>query len=100
MSPAVELFERPHLPVLEQPRRRGDCRNVPRPCPFSRCRFSLLSEAKRPPSAPSCSLDLADAGATTVEAVADVLGVSPERVRQVQQRALRRFAEAAADVLR
>src|SRR5688572_28414707 len=32
------------LPVLQMPRTRGDCANVPRPCPFVRCRYNLQPE--------------------------------------------------------
>jgi DNA-binding XRE family transcriptional regulator len=39
------------LPVIQRPVTRGDCANVPRPCPFTDCRYSLVNapySAKKP----------------------------------------------------
>lgn len=40
--------------------------------------------------APSCSLDLADAGHHTLEEVGDLFNLSRERIRQIERKALRK----------
>lgn len=87
---------------VDRPRHRGDCVNedAVRPCPFVGCRHHLYLEAQgqtlRVPSCdpwdlhPSCSLDLADAGPLSLDAVGAVLGVTGERARQLIEGALAR----------
>lgn len=97
---------------VERPRTRGECRNSGlRPCPFVGCRYHLYLEVVSsghalrlprgldvppeafPPEA-SCALDLADARLDegyTLEEIAQFLGVTRERVRQVQDVALRKM---------
>ena len=98
MSVALaELPERQHLRVLGQPRTRGDCASVPRPCPFERCRYHLAPERGRgqsPTSGESCALDIADQEGATLDVVGRALGVSRERVRQIQRLAVEAFADA------
>lgn len=109
------------LPVVDEglPRRpatRGDCVDVPRPCPFVSCKFNLFlsvdkerrgrardakvqkdrlvfETAHECPSemAPevSCVLDVADRGPLTLDDIGGVLaGVTRERVRQIEASAL------------
>ena len=72
-----------HLPVLPPtPRVRGDClpggANSARPCPFNTCPHHMASPLA------SCVLDVADRGGATLEEVADIIGVSRERIRQIE----------------
>jgi hypothetical protein len=65
-----------------RPRRRGDCADVPRPCPFVGCRYNTFLHVRpdgriyrsRPELEPhevdpatSCALDVADRGPQLVE---------------------------------
>lgn len=82
---------------------RGDCANVPRPCPFVSCRNHLFLDVTAsgslklnfPDLEPdqlreSCALDVADRGGTSLEDVAAAVNVTPERARQVEESALRK----------
>lgn len=87
--------------MTARPRTRGECADVPRPCPHRACRYSLLVELrKRPPSSPeaSCALDLADGGEHTLAEVGAVLGVSRERIRQIEEGALEKLARRAKTI--
>jgi hypothetical protein len=85
------------LPVM--PETRAGCGTVPRPCPFDRCEYHLAQLRRRPaaPGVPSCSLDVADQGGTTLEEIGAALGVTRERVRQIQVTGLRHLAAAMVD---
>lgn len=79
------------------PRTRGDCADGPRPCPYAHaCRYGLAL----PPgmdSVSNCALDHAEAeGGMTLEEVGELLGVTRERVRQIEKRALSRLREGTA----
>jgi hypothetical protein len=91
------------LPVL-----RGDClpggAQYQRPCPFTRCRYHLAEErgasGGRPPTvvrdtSQTCALDVADDGRTDFVTIGRLLGVSRERVRQIETKALKKLARAA-----
>jgi hypothetical protein len=80
------------LPVLAT---RAECSTVPRPCGFILCKYNLKPERRGPvpAEAPSCALDVADAGGVTLEAIGGMLGVTRERIRQIEGRALRHFGE-------
>lgn len=69
-----------------QPVTRGDCVGGQRPCPWDACRHHLLL-------APSCALDVVDANpvGVTLEVVGDLLGVTRERIRQIEEKALRKL---------
>jgi hypothetical protein len=103
MPPAPELVRlRPPPP----PRFRGSCIGGPRPCPHIRCRHHLRAELRRgvlrevhPGQSLadlrlSCSLDVADAGGVTLAEVGEMLGVSRERVRQIERAALAKLRRA------
>lgn len=99
--------QRKHLPVVrypkdvDRPKTRGDCANVPRPCPYVSCKWHLyldvqpngsirlnfpdLEPHELPPEA-SCANDVADSGAATLERVAEYLNLTRERVRQIEER--------------
>lgn len=88
-----------------RPATRGECMDGPRPCPWVSCRHHLylnISPAtggiqyaqpgRRPEELErSCALDVADQGGATLEEVSAVMGVTRERVRQLEARALRRL---------
>ena len=91
-------------PTPPRPRTRADCIDGPRPCPWVACRHHLnlevnptggLRQLEAAPwtseANPSCSLDLVDAhGTLTLEQVASILGLTRERVRQVEMKAFAR----------
>lgn len=62
------------------PRTRAEC--VPRPCPYTRCRYHLLADSHRfddaadMPAEESCALDVAEDGPHTLEQIGKILGVS------------------------
>lgn len=91
-------------PLAEaRPRTRHDCGAVPRPCPYVACRFNLyldvtptggiklnfpdLEPGDMPPTG-SCALDVADRGEHTLEEVGELLNVTRERMRQLENEAL------------
>lgn len=103
-------------PRGDWPRLRSHCADVPRPCPYVSCRHHLYFDfAHGPPTgAPeqvaraleyarawpgkepeelreSCTLDVADRGEHTLEAVGVVLNLTRERIRQVELGALRKL---------
>ena len=91
-------------PEHERPRTRGECRSMPRPCPFVSCRHHLYLEASErsikvafPDLEPdelveSCSLDVADRGEHTLEEVGELVNVTREHVRQICDQATPRLA--------
>ena len=91
------------LRLAPMPKTRGDCIDGPRPCPHHRCRHNLVADTLKdgtvrfhwsPADEPwraSCALDEASNGPMVAEAVADAMGISRERVRQLEESALRRL---------
>jgi hypothetical protein len=90
--------------ILDRPKTRGDCDQGIRPCPFVGCRHHLASESKAgalrlsaanalelSEMSETCSLDVADAGPHSLPEVASLLGVSRQRVSQVEIAALRKL---------
>lgn len=91
------------LAEYDRPRTRGDCVDGPRPCPFVSCRHNVYLDVSvetglikvnvdREPwdLEHSCSLDLADQrGGMTLEEISEVLGITRERVRQLEAMGLR-----------
>jgi hypothetical protein len=75
------------------PKTRGGCLNEPRPCPHVTCRYHV-GRTKARASTASCVLDEADRGGRSLQEIADVFGVSRERIRQLEARALRKLAES------
>lgn len=82
-----------------RPTRRSECIDGPRPCPWLSCRYHLPS---------SCALDEAAGGPRTPTEVAELMGVTPQRVAQVLRTATQRVVanlvarlgrEEAADLL-
>jgi len=77
-----------------------------RPCPFVSCRYHLYIDIKanggfvvqfadrEPWDLPqTCALDVADKGGHTLEEVGNIIGVTRERVRQLEEAALDRLRE-------
>ncbi len=89
---------RVHLPLApspSRPERRGECSDLRRPCPFPTCRYHLAPDSREgAPFLYSCALDAADDGAHTLEEVAEILGTSPESVRDLEVAALRKLRRA------
>jgi hypothetical protein len=95
----------------ERPRTRGDCAQVPRPCPYIACKYSLYLDVSptgsiilnfphlepgQMPAERSCALDLAERGPMTLEYIAVVTNLTRERIRQIELKASRRGRSAAA----
>ena len=89
---------------LLKPRCRSDCSKIPRPCPFVSCRYNLYCDITKrgslklnfPKIEPqemiaSCALDIAELGGCTLQEIGDILNITRERVRQVQDKALRKL---------
>lgn len=82
-----------------RPKTRGDCKTIQRPCAYIGCKYHLyLDEHKGNVSTldswemkKSCALDIADAGEHTLEEIGDILNVTRERVRQIQDKALKKL---------
>lgn len=96
------------LPVLQRPSVRKECADVPRPCPFVSCRHNMYLDISRrgivqiahPDLTPdqmdprySCVLDIADRGAIVLDRIAEIMGLTRERVRQIEMDALRQVWE-------
>lgn len=92
-----------------RPATRGDCANVARPCPYVGCRHHLYLDVtesgalKVEDGEPwdmkhSCSLDVADEGGLTLDEVGQILGLTRERVRQIEERAAQHYREARVEL--
>ena len=93
--------ELPHEAELPpRPTRRSECAGTPRPCPWVMCRHHLYLDVRNDgvvrlnfpggveTMLSTCALDLADDGPRTLDQVATLMGMSRERVRQLEERAL------------
>jgi hypothetical protein len=107
---ATRLHER--LVVLTEraggrPQTRGDCEGGPRPCPWVSCRYNLALDVHstgyagntphvrlNPTATQSCALDVAARGGQLLEQVGEALGMTRERVRQIEDRALAKLKTA------
>lgn len=105
------------LPVItdapaDAPTVRSECIDGPRPCQWVSCRYHLWEVSIRPGrrwyrdqtpasrvrahSGESCALDLAEIGGMDRPHVARVLGMTRERVRQIETQAIERMALATS----
>jgi len=93
--------ERKLIEIL-RPRRRGECLNGPRPCPWFSCQFHLgldvsadgrivLHMDPENLNGATCALDVADTGEHTLDVVGALIGWTRERARQVEEQALARL---------
>lgn len=91
-------------PDIERPKTRADCRYGPRPCPFVTCRHHLFLEVKENHAIQltfgdhdvdeipeTCSLDVAERGAHTLHEVGEILGITRERLRQIEETGMRKL---------
>src|SRR5690606_28360611 len=86
----------------DKPKRREECVEGPRPCPFISCKYHLYIDVSPRTGAiklnfpdlevwemnESCALDVADRGGTTLEDVGAIMNLTRERIRQVEVKAL------------
>lgn len=84
-----------------RPEVRADCQQAMRPCPYVGCRYHLYIDVNPsgnfrinfPNVEPwdleeSCALDVADRGDHNLEEIGDIMGITRERVRQIESVAL------------
>ena len=95
--------------LATRPSCRGDCRGGQRPCPWVSCSHHLYLDVNPetgsikinyPNLEPwelkeTCSLDVAERGAITLEEVAEHMNLTRERVRQIEVRALINVKQAS-----
>ncbi len=91
-----------------RPKTRGECADMPRPCPFLSCRYHLAHGAVSPHARPplnndqssdlisglpeSCTLDIADrTDKPSIAEVARHMGVSMQAVQATERRALHKI---------
>jgi hypothetical protein len=90
--------------VHRRPATRAECEpggwNVARPCPFVGCRYHLMldvsletghikhSAADINAMRETCAIDVAERGGLTLDEVGHLIGVTRERVRQIEAEAL------------
>lgn len=117
MAAPIRTLDDAHLVELERPRTRGDCAGVPRPCPFYACKWHLgcdvdhngrLRVHVQPEDltrqTSTCALDVAELDGLTLEQTGAHVGLTRERVRQIEAKALERLIlrfgfERLADLL-
>jgi sigma-70-like protein len=99
------------MPDVDRPATRGECKDMPRPCPFVSCKHHLYLDVNPetgsiklnfPDVEPwemkeTCSLDVADRGGITLEEVGEILNLTRERIRQVEVRGLLRLKMGGSD---
>lgn len=85
----------------DRPRTRGDCAGGERPCPWASCRFHLLvdvspetgllkiQERELEDLPETCALDVADRGGLNQPDTAALLGVTRQRVDQLEKHGIR-----------
>ena len=113
-SPSEEYVITDEFDGVQIPRTRGDClpggHNAERPCPFARCKYHFairrINGRSRTPIMlefpereldelpETCVLDIADRGGITLDGAAKAFGLVRERVRQIEDAALRKVREA------
>lgn len=88
-----------------RPRTRAECEGGLRPCPFVSCRHHLGVDVNERNGSvrvifpdvdideipETCSLDVADQGGVTLERAAELMNVTRERIRQIEDAAMARL---------
>lgn len=97
-----------------RPRTRGECKDMPRPCPFVSCAHHLYLDVNPETGTiklnfphlevwemrESCSLDVADRGGITLEEVGAIVNLTRERICQVEVMGLTKIRRHSGDDLR
>lgn len=92
-----------------KPKTRAECVDAPRPCPYVSCQHHLYLDVSSSTGAiklnfpdlevmemtETCALDVADRGGATLEDVSLLMNVTRERVRQIEEEALKRYKASA-----
>jgi hypothetical protein len=92
-----------------KPRTRAECVDAPRPCPYVSCKHNLYLDVTPETGSiklnfpdleawemgESCALDVAARGSLRLEHVGAYMNLTRERVRQLEEAAMQRLAEAA-----
>ena len=92
----------PPVDDVDRPRTRAECRGEARPCPWVACKHHLYLDINPetgsikinfPDLEPwemqhTCALDVAEAGALTLEEIGVITNLTRERIRQVEVRGL------------
>lgn len=86
---------------VKRPRKRGDCVDGPRPCPWVGCRHHLFLDVTEQGGLKlnfpelevhdleeTCSLDVADQGGRKMEQIAAITNVTRQRIDQIEKRSL------------
>ena len=95
----------------QRPLVREDCAGGQRPCPWVICRYHLFLDVTHAGSIvlnfpellgpeeldSSCALDIADRGALTLDEVGDLMNLTRERIRQIEEKATRDARAAGFD---
>ncbi len=90
-----------------RPRTRADCENGIRPCPFVSCRYHLYLDVNPTTGSmkrnfpdlevwempQTCALDVASQGGVTLEEVGEIMNLTRERIRQLEQAGLERLQQ-------
>jgi hypothetical protein len=85
-----------------RPLTRGECKDMPRPCPFVSCKHHLYLDVNPETGSiklnfpdlevwemkETCALDVADRNGITLEEVGEIMNLTRERIRQVEVRGL------------
>jgi hypothetical protein len=106
----------PVTPYHEEPRPKmwGECESTERPCPWASCKFHLYLDQSPaglkfnfPDVDPedfdqlpaTCALDAADEGGLNLEQVGVLMNMTRERVRQIEEGAMRKIEPALRRLL-
>lgn len=97
--PPADLSDADLKLLPKRPRTRGDCANVPRPCPYVSCAHHLYLDVTKggaiqlnfPDREPwelehSCALDIAEQDGCTLEDAGRLINVTRERIRQMEEK--------------
>lgn len=98
LSPS-EVSEILDNPPIDRPTMRSQCEAggplAVRPCPWASCMYRL---PQFPGAVESCALDVAERGRHTQVAIGRLLGLSKQRIDQIEKDALAKLLETNADL--